>query len=395
MNDDDSHRDSDEPESSFKPKDSGDSAPGGRREPVFTDFDEDEDYEEADRDTDYASAYEEESEDDEYLEPLEDEDPDDISTEWQVLGATGTQASTKRAGGNPWDVPGTSGASEEAPDEVDEYDTEPVEYESELDDNNLDDDPEEYDPDPRPALLANKSAFATNSDEEWDDEDDYPDEREEVPEQEAAHSWPLGLVIVGIVALVLLAAGGYGVIQQRSATQEEIRQLQATLATSASPAEVAASREAVREIEQRNENLVATVDRLSLENRRLSDTVAGLETQLDAQKAALSKAATPKPAPAKPAPAPTPAVKAKPAAAAPAGDWFVNFSSYSQRTAAESWAKKLKPSAGKTIVAASTRDGKTLYRVRIIGLADRAAAQKVAGQLASDYKLPPLWVGSE
>jgi cell division septation protein DedD len=399
MNDDDSHRDSDEPESSFKPKDSGDSAPGGRREPVFTDFDEDEDYEEADRDTDYASAYEEESEDDEYLEPLDDEDPDDISTEWQVLGATGTQASTKRAGGNPWDVPGTSGASEEAPDEVDEYDTEPVEYESELDDNNLHDDPEDYDPELKPELPADKSALATDSDEEWDDEDDYPDEREEVPEQEAAHSWPLGLVIVGIVALVLLAAGGYGVIQQRSATQEEIRQLQATLATAASPAEVAASREAVREIEQRNENLVATVDRLSLENRRLSDTVAGLEKQLAPQQtalpqvAALYQAAAPKPAPApKPAAA---TAKPKPASTSTGGDWFVNFSSYSQRTAAESWAKKLKPSAGKTIVAASTRDGKTLYRVRIIGLADRAAAQKVAGQLASDYKLPPLWVGSE
>jgi cell division septation protein DedD len=394
MNDDDTRRDSNEAESGFKPKDSVDSAPGGRREPVFTDFDEDEDYEEADRDTDYASAYEEESEDDEYLEPLEDEDPDDISTEWQVLGATGTEASTNRAGGNPWDVPETSRASEEEP-EVDEYDTEPVEYESELDDNNLHDDPEDYDPELKPELPADKSALATDSDEEWDDEDDYPDEREEVPEQEAAHSWPLGLVIVGIVALVLLAAGGYGVIQQRSATQEEIRQLQATLATAANPAEVAASREAVREIEQRNENLVATVDRLSLENRRLSDTVAGLETQLDAQKAALSKAAAPKPVPAKPAPAPKPVAKAKPAAVAPAGDWFVNFSSYSQRTVAESWAKKLKPSAGKAVVAASTRDGKTFYRVRIIGLTDRAAAQKVAGQLASAYKLPPLWVGSE
>ena len=32
----------------------------GRREPVFTDFDEEEDYEEAERDTDYAAAYEDE-----------------------------------------------------------------------------------------------------------------------------------------------------------------------------------------------------------------------------------------------------------------------------------------------------------------------------------------------
>ena len=61
----------------------------------------------------------------------------------------------------------------------------------------------------------------------------------------------------------------------------------------------------------------------------------------------------------------------------------------------ESWAKKLKPSAGNAVVAASSKDGKTFYRVRIVGLADRAAARKVAGQLESSYKLPPLWVGSD
>ena len=376
MNDDDSRRDSDEPRSGLKPKDSDDSVPGGRREPVFTDFDEDEDYEEADRDTDYASAYEEESENDEYLEPLEDEDPDDISTEWQVLGATG--AGTSRAGGNPWDVAEKTDAPEDEIEAgVDEYDTE-------VDDDDLEDSPGDYDQE------------REQPDEEWDDDEDYPDEveaLEEAPEQEAAHSWPLGLVIVGIVALVLLAAGGYGVIQQRSATQEEIRQLQATLATAASPAEVAASREALREVEQRNENLVATVDRLSLENRRLADTVAGLEKQL----ATLSQAVPPKAAAAKPAAAPKPAAKAKPepASAAAGGDWFVNFSSYSQRSVAESWAKKLKPTDGKAVVATSTRDGKTFYRVRIIGLNDRAAARKVAGELESAYKLPPLWVGSD
>lgn len=394
MNDDDSRRDSDEPRSGLKPKDSDDSVAGGRREPVFTDFDEDEDYEEADRDTDYASAYEEESENDEYLEPLEDEDPDDISTEWQVLGATG--AGTSRAGGNPWDVAEkTDAAEDEIEAGVDEYDTDVDDYESEVDDDDLEDSLEDYDQEPEQDLLEDETVLE-EPDEEWDDDEDYPDEAEaleEAPEQEAAHSWPLGLVIVGIVALVLLAAGGYGVIQQRSATQEEIRQLQATLATAASPAEVAASREALRGVEKRNENLVATVDRLSLENRRLADTVAGLEKQL----ATLSQAAAPQAAAAKPAPAPKPAAKAKPAPATAAaeGDWFVNFSSYSQRSVAENWAKKLKPSAGKAIVASSTRDGKTFYRVRIIGLNDRAAARKVAGELESAYKLPPLWVGSE
>ena len=394
MNDDTRRdTDSDEPESSQKPSDSIDSGSGGRREPVFTDFDDDEDYEEADRDTDYASAYEAEAEDDEYLEPLEDEDPDHISAEQQVLAAT-SAAGTRKAGGNPWDVAETKAPPEkEVEAGFDEYDTEAGDYESELNDADLDDDPEEYDLEPEPELFEDEAAFTERSDKEWNDEDDYPAGLEEVSEQEGAHSWPLGLVIVGTVALVLLAAGGYGVVQQRSATQQEIRQLQATLATAASPADVAAGREALREMEQRNESLMATVDRLNLENRRLSDTVSGLEKQLSA----MSQAAAPKPAAAKPKPTPKPAAQTKPEpASTPAGgDWFVNFSSYSQRSVAESWAKKLKPSAGKAIVATSRKDGKTFYRVRIVGLADRSAAQKVASQLESSYKLPPLWVGSE
>tara|TARA_R110001592_G_scaffold363043_1_gene679619 strand:- start:107054 stop:108154 length:1101 start_codon:yes stop_codon:yes gene_type:complete len=366
MNDDDSRHNSDSDKSrpASKPDDPQDSVPGGRREPVFTDFDEDEDYEEADRDTDYASTYEEEAEDDEYLEPLEDENPDDNSAEWQLPGATGTAAVAAGTSENPWDIAEKTDFSEDSNTEPDE------------DDFELEGDREEYDTETEPELL--------------DDEGDYPDELEEAAEHEGAPSWPLGLVIVGIVALVLLAAGGYGVIQQRSATQEEIRQLQASLATAANPAEVAASREALREMELRNEKLTATVDRLSLENRRLADTVTGLEKQL-----ATAEAAAAKPVVAKPAPAPRPVAKAKPASAAAGGSWFVNFGSYGQRSAAESWAKKLKPSAGEAVVAAGTRDGKTFYRVRIIGLADRSAARKVAGQLESAYKLPPLWVGSE
>lgn len=370
MNDDDSRHNSDSDKSrpASKPDDPQDSVPGGRREPVFTDFDEDEDYEEADRDTDYASTYEEEAEDDEYLEPLEDEDPDDNSADWQLLGATGTAAAAAAAAGgmskNPWDAAEKIDISEDSSTEPDE------------DDFELEGDREEYDTEAEPELL--------------EDEGDYPDELEEAAEHDEAPSWPLGLVIVGIVALVLLAAGGYGVIQQRSATQEEIRQLQASLATAANPADVAASREALREMEQRNEKLAATVDRLSLENRRLADTVTGLEKQLTTAEAAAAK-----PVVTKPAPAPKPVAKAKPTSAAEGGSWFVNFGSYGQRSAAESWAKKLKPSAGEAVVAAGTRDGKTFYRVRIIGLADRTAARKVAGQLETAYKLPPLWVGSE
>ena len=262
-----------------------------------------------------------------------------------------------------------------------------------------------------------------DEEDDWDvedEDDDYSDEPEEFEEEEEhrAQGWPLGLIIVGVVALVLLVAGGYGVIQQRSATQEEIRQLQAALATSASPAEVVASRDALREMEQRFTRSEATIDALTLENRRLTDTVAGLEKQLASQQSALQRAAgseppaakpsaappkaapAPKPAPkpvSKPAPKPAPrpvATSAGPAATA-TGDWFVNFSSYTQRSVADSWVNKLDPSVGKVIVASAVKDGRTFYRVRVVGLADRAQAQKVAAELQATHRVPPLWVGRD
>ncbi len=377
MNDNESHRKpaSDKSGADSKRGDPLDATPGDRRrEPVFTDFDEDEDYEESDRDTDYASAYEEDSEDDEYLEPLEDEEPDDVTTEWQVLGDPAPRP--RDTGGNPWDVKDPAGKDEE--DEHGFDDEEAAELASAESD-----------------LFEDDELVEDESLEGWDEEEEYPDDVEdyEIEHEERAHSWPLGLVIVGVVALVLLAAGGYGVIQQRSATQEEIRQLQATLATAANPAEVAANREALREMEELNTKYQATIDNLTLENRRLTDIVTGLEKQLASSKAAAPRSPAPKPAPARAAPAKT---APKPASATgTGGDWFVNFSSYAQRSVAEDWARKLRPSAGRAVVAVSTKDGKTFYRVRIVGLADRTQAQKVAGQLASAYKLPPLWVGAE
>ncbi len=368
----------------FSRTDPLDSAPGDqRREPVFTDFDEDEDYEESERDTDYASGYGEESDDEDDLEPLEGDDADILSSEWQVLGAaagaTGRSRDSRR---NPWDVEDSSSPEEREIQAVGRFSAEPErepfdpedEYEGEDPDEDWDE--EEADPD--------------------DDADDYEPE-----EKDSNRGWPMGMVIVGLVALGLLVAGGYGVIQQRAAAEAEIRQLQASLATSASPAEVAASREAVREMEQRSLKDQATIEALTLENRRLSDTAAGLEQQLEALQAAAAKPVPPKPAAAaKPARAASAssgaaAPQANAAGGAASGNWFVNFSSYSQRSVADSWAKKLAPSSGKAVVLPVTRDGQTLYRVRVVGLANRAQAQEVAGQLQAAHKLPALWVDRE
>jgi len=358
------------------------SGSGGRREPVFTDFDEDEDYEESERDTDYASAFEEELEDEDYPEPVDEEDPEPVETDWQVLG-TVEDISVRRSSrsGNPWDV-------------VEQVGDEPEDADDDLDDDEYDDVEEPYDEAP----YDEESLSDEESEEDWGDTDDPREESHDyhLEPDEGTHSWPLGLVIVGVTALILLAAGGYGVVQQRAATQDEIRQLQARLATAASPDELAAGKEALRDMEARNVKYQATIDTLTMENRRLTDMVTGLEKQLVAQQAALSGPTstgtkTPKPAAAKPK---TQAVT-KPASTSSGGDWFVNFSSYGQRSVADNWARKLKPAAGKAIVTPGEKDGKTFYRVRIVGLASRAQAQEVAGKLQETYGLPPLWVGTD
>lgn len=347
----------------------------GRREPVFSDFDEEEDYEESDRDTDYVSAYEEEEIDDEDYDQLLDADEDDEGQGWQAIPPA---ISVKAAGktNNPWDV---SERGSSAPDEAG-------------------------------TLPASDAPGPTEENEQWDDTDDDWDEQDDYPDSdddeddyveepdEPSQGWPLGMIAVALVALLLLAAGGYGVIQQRAAMEEEIRQLQATLATSADPTEVLANREALRNMEQRNLEQLVALDALKLENRRLADVVAGLELQLEEQQSAPAKTEK---APVTPAAtvAPKPVAKPKPPAASAAapsnGDWFVNFSSYSQRSVAESWVKKLKPLAGSAVVAPGSKDGKTFYRVRVVGLASRAEAEKVSRELQSKFGLPKLWVGMD
>ncbi|MEQ9464247.1 MAG: SPOR domain-containing protein [Haliea sp.] len=250
-----------------------------------------------------------------------------------------------------------------------------------------------------PAYKPQEEAFSSEDEaddyddvDSWDEEEPQDDEYRPTEASRFTDTWPVGLIAVAALALVLLAAGGYGVMKQRAAMEQEIRDLQALLAVAAKPEEISSTRASLGTLEEDNRELRTTLAALRDENRQLSDTLAGLEQQLVAQRDATARAA---PAPAKPQQAVAQATPAPDPAATAGGDWFVNFSSYSERSVAEQWAARLQPASGQVTVTATQRDGTTLYRVRVIGLASDSQAQTVARKLEQDYGLSKLWVGRE
>jgi cell division protein FtsN len=313
-----------------------------RQEPTFSRYDENEEYEEPDRDADYTSGFHADDVDD-------DEDFDD-------------------------DYPDS--------DEPDLYEDEDADsaYDSELTEDNASD--------------------------TWSEKESYFEQGDD-----RGQSWPLGLIAVAIVALVLLVAGGYGVMQQRTATENELRELRAELATTGNPGSVSASQDALGELQLAFDALTIETETLRLESRTLSDTVAGLEAQLGSQQTipgadntvtkTVSKPAQPvvaQPVVAQPVatpPKPPAPTVSKPAVTASSGPWFVNFGSYAMRSVAESWAARLQPGAGKVTVIPITSSGRTLYRLRVIGLADKESAKRVAHKLETDLRVSELWVGKE
>jgi len=231
----------------------------------------------------------------------------------------------------------------------------------------------------------------------WDDEELQDDEYQPTEPSRFTDTWPIGLIAVAALALVLLAAGGYGVMKQRAAMEQEIRELQAQLALTANPEEVSNTRASLGSLQEDNRELRTTLNALRDENRQLSDTLAGLEQQLVAQRDATARAtpaAATTPAVATPLPAGAPPTPAEPAPAS-GGDWFVNFGSYSERSVAEQWSTRLQPASGRVTVSRAQRDGSTYYRVRVVDLASDSQAQTVARKLEQDYGLSKLWVGRE
>jgi cell division protein FtsN len=335
-----------------------------RREPNFGPFDEGniEEYEEPDRDTDFSSGYASES--------VADEDE-----------------------------------FEESFSKDDEEGLFPPESEAPL--STLID---EAKADLKEALENGSEGDETEESDEWLDDDEYYED-----DVRSGSSWPLRIVAVTSVALVLLAVGIYGVMQERAATQAELRDLRATLATSSSQEDVGTNREVVREGQPSYDTLAAEARALTVENQILTEAVAGLNAQLrdrtDKPQAQSPSATARQPTPvsrrdtlrvrsASPPPvaaklvAPATAVT-KSATSVSTERWFVNFGSYSSRAMAQSWSSKIQPVAGKVIVAQARKDGKTYYRVRVVELTGKGSADRVARQLEKELQVSRLWVGQE
>lgn len=340
-----------------------------RREPTFSHYNEDEEYEEADRDADHTSGYrmDDAAQEDDFEEAYPEEEPDLFRDE---------EADREYDAGLP-------------------------------DEDNADD---------------------------WAEKEGYFEE-----DEDQQQNWPLSLIAVAIVALILLAAGGYGVMQQRTETENELRELRAALATTANPSDLSASRDALEQQQLAVDTLAAEAEALRLENRALSDTVTGLQAQLNnlrtapttadaivgqgeptAEDSATPEAVIPEPAqpvrtlsaapPPIPGPEPEPEPEPEPkltepevptpeqpepAGSASTGPWFVNFGSYATRNVAESWAARLNPGAGEVMIIPNSSSGRTLYRLRVIGLSDADSAKQVARKLETDLQVSKLWVGKE
>lgn len=247
------------------------------------------------------------------------------------------------------------------------------------------------------------------------------DTREESTSDAEERRAPFLMIAVVVAALALLGWGGYGVVQERKAMEAEIRELQANLATAMTPGESSEAREQLRQMEVEAEALRSQLQTLRGENLSLEAQLEDIADRADA----LANAAEPAPVAiagsvgggstsAEPASArqETGASAARTAAPAQsagavasnrsdddaAGNtplWFVNFGSYTRRLMAEQWAEQLQVEDGEVIVQTATAGERTVYRVRVIGLPNRDAAERVALQLERSFQLPRLWIGRQ
>lgn len=241
------------------------------------------------------------------------------------------------------------------------------------------------------------------------EEDDYEDDDDDgstlaTPVRSAAQSattkpnktrwiWPTVAAVLGLSAIGTSGYGWFHAMEQ----SKTIRSLEFQL----EKANQATTNEPVAEQSTLDNDRIDELQKeLALAQERHADEISELEAQNQTLNAKLSsterallqakKDNTPAPA----APDKTSPQKAQ-NSTAPAGTWFINIQTFSKQTDAIKLAESLSNSPENIQVQPVSVNGKTLYRVRAEGYADKAEADVAAETLAEDFGLSPPWIGRQ
>ena len=214
----------------------------------------------------------------------------------------------------------------------------------------------------------------------------------DTPDAQATRSaWPM---LVGFVAVMLIAVGGWGLFEERAALQTRINELERSQSQAQSTNSVDTS--VLSALETDNAALKLQLDDLYRDYELAMAEITSLQeareiTTTDAPEEDERMSA----------------VATKPEVSTPTSDteltldtddatgsWFVNIGAYSVPQSAENIAAQLADGGVDAVVQEiSTDDGKVLFRVRVIGLSTREDARQVGNDLESRYGINPVWVG--
>ena len=262
-----------------------------------------------------------------------------------------------------------------------------------------DDDEDDWAEEDEESAESDESDDPEDSDELEDQDDsdlnDDPDDEDDLSDSDMAESRPMWPTAVGLVAILLLAIGGWGLYEERSTLQTRIvdlenSQARARASATIDPATLSALETDNAALKLQLEGLYRDYEIAMAEITALQELAESAETaaksdsldmaayqETDADGSVFEEASG--------APQISPGAQ---------GDWFVNIGAYSTPASARNWLAKLE-SAGYNAVTQQVvmDDGRVLHRVRILGFGDESAAQAAALALESEFGVSQLWIG--
>lgn len=283
-------------------------------------------------------------------------------------------------------------------EDVDDDDLEDEDLDDDLEEEDLDDDDEDFED-----LDDDDEAFEDDLlEEEGDDtEDDLGEDSigfstppieqgDNTPSKRTV--WPM---LVGFVAVVLVAVGGWGLFEEKAALQARVNELERSQtlaqANTVDPSMLSA-------LETDNASLQLQLDSLYRDYELAMAEIAALQETTET--AAVVTEASPEvalPETAEPnAPPGIADSDMQPGSSRATGSWFVNVGAFSVLQSAENLSARLNSVGfGAVVQETSTDAGKILFRVRVIGLSEKDDAQRVARELEASYGTGPVWIGQE